>query len=480
MYLTGDLAHWRSDGALVFVGRSDHQVKIRGMRVELGEIEAALLDYREVAQAAVIAREDRPGDQRIVAYLVLHPNTILDRDELRSELAKRLPEYMVPSAFMVLDVLPLSPNGKLDRRALPTPDHRISGQGRPPRTSTERRLARIFADILGIESVGADEDFFLLGGHSLLAARLISQIRELWKKEVGLGAIFAHPTVARLARHLDSHPSPNPESRFHNEGLSPLILLVDGDPSLPPLFCIHPAGGISWSYRTLGNLIHPRRPVYGVQARGLDLGAPIPESLDDVAADYLSLIREVQPHGPYNLAGWSMGGIIAHAMAVRLEGEGERVGTVVLLDAYPSDCWRDQPEPEESAALEALLQIAGYDPTRIPENDLTRSGVIDLLRQSGHPLGGLSDDALSGVVRVVEHNNRLVREHRHARFGGEILHFRAALDHSEDGLSPNLWGPYAAAIKSHDIPTRHAHMILPEAAKDIAELLGGYLERYSG
>uniref|UniRef100_UPI00066BAA25 non-ribosomal peptide synthetase n=1 Tax=Streptomyces sp. SBT349 TaxID=1580539 RepID=UPI00066BAA25 len=202
MYRTGDLVRWRTDGNLDFVGRADDQVKIRGFRIELGEIESVLLHDQAVGQATVVVREDRPGDKRIVAYLVpTHDNT-LDTTALREHTATILPTYMVPSAFVVLDAMPLTPNGKLDHRQLPPPHYTRNGEGRTPRTPHEQTLCELFADILGIDEVSIDDGFFDLGGHSLLATRLTSRIRTTMGIEVSVRTVFAAPTVAALAGEL--------------------------------------------------------------------------------------------------------------------------------------------------------------------------------------------------------------------------------------------------------------------------------------
>ena len=203
MYRTGDLARWRADGVLDFLGRADAQMKLRGFRIEPGEIEAALVRHAGVAQAAVIAREDQPGDKRLVAYVVPAGDQAVDPAALRAHLGQSLPDYMVPSAFVVLDRLPLTPNGKLDRKALPAPDRTPSTLRRAPRTPQEEMLCALFAEVLGLERVGIDDNFFALGGHSLLATRLISRIRATLDVELAIRSLFEAPTVEALVKRLD-------------------------------------------------------------------------------------------------------------------------------------------------------------------------------------------------------------------------------------------------------------------------------------
>ncbi len=492
MYQTGDLARWRPDGAITFLGRSDFQVKIRGFRIELGEIEAVIAATGAVTQVAVVAREDRPGDKYLAAYIVAREAGV-DVDVLRARVADRLPDYMVPSAFVVLDALPLSANGKLQRNALPVPDRAATATpARAPRTATEAALLDLFSDVLdlppapdGAARFGIDDDFFVLGGHSLLGAQLMTRIRERWNVDGGLGVIFAHPTVARLAERLDRADDASPAGAMADVGLGPTIHLVRvPDSTRAPVFCIHPAGGLSWCYGRLARALEPARDVHGLQAIGLDVAATLPDSIDAMAADYVDRMRAIQPTGPYSMLGWSVGGIIAHAMGVRLRRIGERVDMLAMLDAYPCDRWRDQPPPDEETALRALLLIAGHDPDALSDRSpgarepLTRDSVMRFLREAGHPLGTLTDEALSGIVRVVHHNSALVRRHQHAVYDGDVLYFRAALDHAGTTLSPDEWQPYVAGrLDVHDIPALHAHLTGAAASAAIAAVVNTRLQR---
>ena len=457
LYATGDLARLRPDGAVTYLGRSDHQVKIRGLRIELGEIEAAIMASGLAREAVVIAREDHAGEKRLVAYLVPAPDY---RPGLLAErLAASLPAYMLPSAELALPALPVTSNGKLDRKALPAPE--FSASGREAETATERLLAELFRDVLHLDAPApAEADFFALGGDSLSAVRLAQAIERHLGRDPGLGTIFAQPVLSALAAALDAEAP-------QDDGLGPVILLAEGDAEAPPLFLVHPAGGLCWGYRTLARLVAPARRVYGLQHPGLDPDAPMPDSLSVMAADYAARIAALAPEGPLHLAGWSVGGILAQEIAVVLADMGRQAGLVAMLDSYPADAWRNEPEPDPVAALRALLAIAGYDPEGHPELD-SRDKVVAFLRQGDSALGALPERVLDGVVRTVTGTNRLIRAHRHRRNNGTITHFRAARDHQGRDLTPGMWAPYAGAVEAIDLPFLHAEMTSAEASALIA------------
>jgi enterobactin synthetase component F len=473
IYKTGDLARWRAeDGAVVFLGRSDHQVKLRGLRIELGEIEAALHATGLVARAEVMLRADAQGDKRLVAYVQTDPGGLATPDALRRQLAARVPDYMLPAAIVPLSDWPVTSNGKLDRQALPAPRFDAAAQaGRLPSTPTERAVATLFAELLQLPPdtpVSAEADFFSLGGDSLSAVQLLLLIEERWHRNPGLGSLFENPTVAALAAALDA------ETVRFDSGLQPLIRLASGDPAQAPLFVVHPAGGIAWGYRALARAVAqaaPSRSVWGLQSPALAPEQPLPASIDALAAGYAARIAALQPEGPLHLAGWSVGGILAHAMAVALQSMGRQVGLVALLDAYPADCWRDEPEPTPLQALRALLAIAGYDPEGHPELD-TRDKVIAFLQAGDTALGNLPAAALEGVVRVVTDTNRLIRAHRHQPMAGRLTHVRAALDHAaKPQLQAARWQGLADTVEALAVPVLHAHMTGAEATARIAPWL---------
>src|SRR6476660_1691917 len=420
MYRTGDLARWRGDGMLEFLGRADAQVKVRGFRIEPGEMEAALVGHGSVAQAAVIAREDGPGGKRLVGYVVAAGAAVPDAAVLRSHLGRSLPEHMVPSAFVVLDRLPLTPNGKLDRRALPAPEQPVGAVRRVPRTPQEEILCGLFAEVLGLERVGIDDNFFALGGHSLLATRLISRIRSTLDVELAIRSLFEAPTVEALCDRLNG----NQPDR------SPLDVLLPLRPSgsLPPLFCIHPGGGLSWSYSGLMRHLPADRPIYGLQARAITHPEMAPRTLEEMAADYLTFIRQVQPTGPYHLLGWSFGGLVAHAVATELQHHGEKVALLALLDCYPLAApghAEGETDQDDETLLAGQLKGLGYYSGDEP---LSVASALNILRREGDLLSNLEEHQVTAVIQVMKQNGRLARNFLPERFSGDVLLFAATQD----------------------------------------------------
>ena len=491
LYDTGDLARWRADGAVEYRGRIDHQVKLRGQRIELGEIEAAFSSHPQCRQVAVIARVDDQGGQRLVAYVVpqsdAEPRPVVITDEALAEqlldhARTLLPAAMVPSAVVLMAALPINASGKMDRKALPAPVFAVQART-PARTPQEKRVAAAFAKILGLsEQPGVEDDFFMLGGHSLLATRLAARLRDQSGVELTLGAVFEHPEVGRLAawierlqrREADAAsagfgpifrlrgdlPATNAVSAAQRQEADPAnrASAAQGSPS-PALFCIHPAGGLAWCYGLLARRLSGDRPVVGLQSPALTGEHARYPSLRALAAHYADLILQMQPDGPHHLLGWSTGGILAQEIACQLQARHARVGVVCLLDAYPADAWRDRAPAEAHDVWRAILHIAGQDPDVLAaDGPLTRERVIGFLRAQKHPLGDLTDTQLHGIFEAVAASNTLVKTHPHQRYDGELLYFRAALDHVGENLHPDMWAPWAKSLAVHDVPSLHAHM----------------------
>jgi amino acid adenylation domain-containing protein len=327
MYRTGDRARFRPDGNLQFLGRADHQVKLRGFRIELGEIESTLRSHPGVGEAIVIVREDQPGDRRLVAYLLPDEGERAETEALRRFVKDRLPDYMVPSAFVHLEAFPMTPNGKVDRRAFPAPGRAVVRDDRSllPRDTIELQLIQVWEELLNTQPVRIDDDFFELGGDSLIAVQLIARIRQLFHRDLPLATLFQSSTILRLAHVL--------RQDLRDEPLSPLVA-IQPQGSLPPLFCIHAIGGEVLSYYELAQCLGLDQPLYGLQAPAPAEIGDEPISLGETAARYIEAIREISPHGPYHLAGYSYGGVVAFEMAQQLRPEGEEVAFLALLDGF--------------------------------------------------------------------------------------------------------------------------------------------------
>ncbi|MGI8443339.1 non-ribosomal peptide synthase/polyketide synthase [Pectobacterium versatile] len=330
LYKTGDLARWLPDGSIEYLGRNDFQVKLRGFRIELGEIEARLMQCTGVQEAVVVAREDSPGDTRLVAYLCPLPGIELMPAELRQQLSTHLADYMIPSAFVMLDTFPLTPNGKLDRKALPAPDQTavVSHGYEAPQGEVETKLAHIWQTLLGLERIGRYDHFFELGGHSLLAVQLLNHMREQGM-EVSLATLFSHPTLCDLAFVVGSDTLATSDSPFD---VNPVPLSPEGN--LLPLFLIHESSGDPLVYSTFATLLPPALPVYALQALGLHTLPSPPASIEELATYHLNAIRRIQPHGPYRLAGWSLGGSIAYEIGLQMRASGEEVAFLGMIDSY--------------------------------------------------------------------------------------------------------------------------------------------------
>ncbi|AIV92474.1 non-ribosomal peptide synthetase [Burkholderia pseudomallei] len=330
MYRTGDLGRWRPDGMLDCIGRADFQVKIRGFRIELGEIEACLLEHGALAQAAVLARDDGgDGGKTLVAYYVPRAGHEDGAPALRAHLAARLPEYMVPAAYVRLPAMPLTPNGKLERRALPAPDERsyVRRDYAAPQGEIETTLARIWAELFGIERVGRHDGFFELGGHSLLAVRMVARVHDVLGVEVPLRALFADPVLHVFASAV---------ARASTRQASSNLVAFRSAGTAAPLFFIHSGLGEIGFVGDLLPGIAPEIPVYGFAAVGFLAGETPHATIEEMAAQYVDAMRRVQPHGPYRLVGWCAGGNIAFEMAHQLIAADETVEFLCMIDSPTS------------------------------------------------------------------------------------------------------------------------------------------------
>ncbi|SDZ41128.1 nonribosomal peptide synthetase DhbF [Evansella caseinilytica] len=464
MYRTGDLAKWRMDGSFDYIGRADQQVKIRGFRIELGEIEAVLTRHPALEQAAVVIREDRPGDKRLVAYVVPAENRSLNPGELRKYAAASLPDYMVPSAVININAIPLTANGKLDRNALPEPALPLAAADGGPRTPQEELLCGLFAEILHLPRVGIDDHFFELGGHSLLAVQLIARIRETLGSELTIGDLFEAPTVSELAARLETGGK---------QGALDVLLPLRPASGKPPLFCVHPAGGLSWCYAGLMTSVGKDIPIYGLQARGIGQNGRLPGSIDEMAADYIMQMKTVQPDGPYYLLGWSLGGNVIHAIGTQLQEMGEEVALMAMLDAYPSHFLPITQAPDEQEALIALLALGGYDPEMMDGKPLTIENAMDILRRDGSALASLDQAAILNLKETYVNSVRILGEYKPRRFDGDVLFFASTIIPNWFApIAAETWLPYISGeIDKYEIACRHKDMCQPRPLAEIGQIV---------
>ncbi|MEU0280564.1 amino acid adenylation domain-containing protein [Streptomyces sp. NPDC006195] len=467
MYRTGDLASWTTGEVLLFHGRTDDQVKIRGHRVELGEIEAVLARHEDVDAAAVAVHDRNADDRRLVGYVV---PADADLSSVGAHLARHLPDYMVPARLLALDRLPLSANGKLLRDRLPEPDWAPGGEDDvpPPENLREHLMGELFAEVLGLPRVGPGDNFFELGGHSLLAARLTDRVRTVLGLEPTIRNVFEAATPAALSRLLD-RASPD-RAPGH------LVPFRTGG-TAAPVFCVHPLSGISWLYSGLLRHIDRDHPVYGIQAEGPGGVADLPDSIEEMAERYVGLLRAVRPSGPYHLVGWSFGGLVAHAMAVRLHERGEPAGALFLVDTVAGDAAGPEQPIDDQRVFRVLLTAAGLDDEHFAATDLDFGTVASLLRREGSLFARFTQDDIRRLITVSRHNDRLTRAYRPPRHPGDTTYIEAAgaprrVPHHE------LWRPHTGG----DLTVAHAsaahHRVMqPQHVDDVGVPLRDLLRR---
>ena len=329
LYRTGDLARWLPDGRIDWLGRIDHQVKVRGFRIELGEIESVLGEYAEVKQCVVMARQDSPGETRVVAYVVPHEGHVLQPGRIRRSLREQLPDYMVPAAVVQLNTLPLTPNGKVNRLALPPPGDEAPDELTAtvrPRNRLELQLAAIWEQVLGVTPIGVRDNFFELGGHSLLALQIFGAIEQTFGQRLPMSLLLQAPTIELLAETLSLKGCTIPWDS---------LVAIQPRGTRPPIFVVPGVGGNVLVFARLAKQLGQEQPVYGLQARGLDGEARPFTRVEEMAAHYVQEIRGVRPRGPYFIGGTCTGGVVAYEMAQQLVGQGERVILAMMESWHP-------------------------------------------------------------------------------------------------------------------------------------------------
>ncbi|MGW8397487.1 amino acid adenylation domain-containing protein [Streptomyces lydicus] len=471
LYRTGDLGRYLPDGTIEFLGRADSQVKIQGHRIELGEVEAALLRRPDVRAAAAVAEGERGGPRRLVGYAV----SSTTEEELRAALGRELPGYMVPARIVLLDELPLTDNGKVDRRLLPSPQGTAprSGAAVAPRDAAERLLADIWAEFFGpaCGPVGSTANFFDLGGDSMLAVRMMARIRQRTGRSLPVATLLTRPTVASLAEVLREQPG--------DEGRAALVTLRDTG-TRPPLFLVHPVGGDVLCYAGLGALLDDDQPLHALQYPDIE---PAPRTVADLAAHYADAITERFPDGPYRLGGWSMGGVLALEIAHLLTGRGRTVELVAAVDLLEPP---GRAEPASDAALLArfardLAGLAGGDWNPAPaefEPTGDRSPIEELLARARHAAVLPDEINAATLERLAGRFLRLSRalaDHEPAAYRGRVRLLQA-MDGATAPTTRQWLDLLGDRAESVDVPGDHYSVMRSPNLQTLAAEFGKALD----
>jgi len=486
LYRTGDLVRWNADGYLEYLGRMDEQVKRRGFRIELAEIETVLAGYEGVTQAKVIVREDQPGDKRVVAYAVgQNQYGSLNIEELRNHVKQHLPPYMVPDNFVELEKLPLTSNGKVDREALPKPEGTEAPVDLLPRDEVELKLAGIWEELLGISQIGRRQNFFDLGGHSVLVISLMGRIKQQFGQEIPLAALVEGPTIEHLAGIL---------RQKYRSTLQSNLVPIQRQGTKPPLFFAHPGGGKPFCYIPLAYILGLDQPFYGLQA--LDEQEMPQEpflSMEHRAALYLKAIREVQPRGPYILGGWSFGAYVAFEMAQQLIAQNEEVAELLLLDvpSKPDICL--PPKFQDDATY--LVHIFDYlrlhnllpKAHELPEVSLNDDWVgksrerMQYVMDQLIKVQALPPEANISDLRIFLHATRKrmlsLAEYTLLPYSGPITLIRARdIDSADrenvsDDMTLGFGKLCAEKVRVYFAPGTHHNMVFPPHVQGLAEIL---------
>jgi len=462
LYRTGDLVRWLADGTLEFLGRLDDQVKVRGHRVELGEVEAALSRHPRIREAAV-SRRAAAGESQLVAYVVT--DVPLESRELREFVSRTLPEYMVPTAFVTLERLPLAANGKLDRAALPEPVNSTpSPQNRvEPRDDLERRLVKIWQDVLAVAPIGVRDNFFDLGGHSLLAVRLFARLESELGVDLSLATLFEAPTVEGLAVFIRDLVRPS---------VGRSLVAIQRSGSRPPIFGLPGVDGGVLGFHTLARLLGADQPFYGLQSRGLDgVGRPLTR-IEDIAAACVREIRGLQGAGPYHLIGMCMGGLVAWEIACQLRDAGQEIGLVALIETWPPDeVTLNAGPPARRAPL--LVEFLGARLRLYRESLSELHGrarwryVLDRMRSLGDlvrhrdPVRGVRSEIRRHAVRRA--NLLALQRYRLRPYAGSVILFYAEGRPLTVNLDGRLrWHQLAGALDAYGFPAGDSGQLLNE------------------
>ena len=475
LYKTGDLARYLPDGNIEYIGRIDNQIKIRGFRIELSEVEGLLAKHPDVKEVATIVREDTPENRRLVAYIVTKTAQVPTVNSLREFLAIKLPSYMIPVAFVFLDILPLTPNGKIDRRALPVPSYtrQLDHAFVASQDDLELQLTKMWEQALDIRPIGTADNFFELGGHSLIAVKLLSEIDRSWHQKLPLSTFITAPTIAQFATILRQEQGSTNWSS---------LVKIESSGSKTPLFCIHPVGGNVLEYYPLAHQLGQEQPMYGIQSQGLDgIQTPLTQ-IEAMAANYINEIKTVQPDGPYLLVGYSFGGLIAFEIARQLESRSEKVSLLALLDTESPNLLDVRP---------SLLQTSGIHLRNFQQLNLqqkikyVKDRVIFRLmyqnRENSHKefmLDTWATDLPPEYLKVLEANFQAGDDYIGKFYPGKIILFRSSIQPITQALYPDLgWGEIANVVEIYDIQSPHQDLLKEPYIQSLTQQLKLCIDR---
>lgn len=479
LYRTGDIGRYLPDGTIEFIGRKDEQIKLRGFRIELGEIESAVNSHPAVKEA-VVAVKETGGEKKIAAYYVSAENAQPTAERLREFLKQKLPDYMMPSIFFEVAEFSRTPNGKIDRRRLPTPEEmsiKAPKTIQTPSDELEIKLTWIWQKILGLQAIGTGDNFFECGGHSLAAARLFSEIEKTLGCRLPLAALFQAPTVARLADLIRA-------GGWQSAWGALVPLRPNG--SKPPFFCVHAVGGNILEYKDLADHLDSEQPLYGLQAIGLDgKSAPL-DDIGEMATAYLKEVREIQPHGPYYLGGRSFGGTVAYEMARRLVEQGEEVALLAILDSYPKGWLKLYPQAEARQLRKHFRQlrikghlenwkrlgVVGKARYFLEKANYKKRKFKNLLWRTTQKFGVEAEQSVGATIRDIEEINYLaIKKYVPQVYPGIVTFFGAR---EEVCPEENLTGWRRLAqggVEVVEVPGDHQTMIKEPHVRKLAEAL---------
>ena len=485
LYRTGDLARYNLNGQVEFLGRIDHQVKVRGFRIEPGEIEIVLSKHPGVCEAVVITEAEGTDAGRLIAYVVAQDQQAPAVGDLRAFLRSELPDYMVPSAFVFLDSIPLGASGKVDRRALPPADESrspLQAAFVPPRDETERKLTEIWEAVLRAKPIGVTENFFALGGHSFLAVRLMAQVKREFERKLPLASLFQGPTIENLAHLL----------RGEREAArqSPLVPIQPRG-SKRPLFFVHELTGSVQSYSNLARYLGPEQPIYGLRMQDLEDDADARACIEEMASRYVEAMRATQPAGPYQIGGWSFGGLVAFEMAQQLKRQGEDVTLLALFDATrPTSLDAESQLVDTATILWSLAKVnnltLSVHEMRGLELDEQLSYVLERAKALGPLAAGIGLPFLRSTLHAIKSNLRASASYVPEVYPDQITLFRPSKI-SVEGLSaeglrlysdPALgWGELTShAIDIHVVPGDHFTLFAEPNVGHLAQQLNACIE----